>query len=139
MVIANTKGLTGHAMAAGIEDVVAVKSLETGCVPPVANFKEVDPELGELNLSKGGFYPVEYAMHLGAGFGSQISMMLLHWMKTKEAVRPSPNALGYAYRIADATTWSAWLNSVAGISGADLEVVHRTLRVRDHEQQRGLP
>ena len=131
MVIANTKGLTGHAMAAGIEDVVAVKSLETGCVPPVANFKEVDPELGQLNLSKGGFYPVEYAMHLGAGFGSQISMMLLHWMKTKEAVRPSPNALGYAYRIADATTWNTWMTSVAGLSGADLEVVHRTLRVRD--------
>ena len=131
VVIANTKGLTGHAMAAGIEDVVAVKSLETGCVPPVANFKEVDPELGQLNLSKGGFYPVEYAMHLGAGFGSQISMMLLHWMKMKEGVRPGPNALGYAYRIADATTWSTWLRSVAGLSGTDLEVVHRTLRVRD--------
>ena len=94
VVIANTKGLTGHAMAAGIEDVVAVKSLETGCVPPVANFKEVDPELGQLNLSKGGFYPVEYAMHLGAGFGSQISMMLLHWMKTKEGVRPEPERSG---------------------------------------------
>ena len=46
-------------------------------MPPVANFKEVDPELGVLNLSKGGAYPVEYAMHLGAGFGSQISMILL--------------------------------------------------------------
>ena len=46
IVIANTKGLTGHAMGAGIEDVLAVKALETGCVPPVANFKEVDPELG---------------------------------------------------------------------------------------------
>ena len=54
IVIANTKGFTGHAMATGIEDVVAVKALETGCVPPVANFKEVDPELGSLNLSKGG-------------------------------------------------------------------------------------
>ena len=61
IVIANTKGFTGHAMGTGIEDVVAVKALETGCVPPVANFKEVDPELGPLNLSKGGAYPVEYA------------------------------------------------------------------------------
>src|ERR1035438_9697639 len=68
------KGFTGHAMATGIEDVVAVKALETGCVPPVANFKEVDPELGNLNLSKGGGYPVEYALRLGAGFGSQVSM-----------------------------------------------------------------
>ena len=101
--IANTKGFTGHAMATGIEDVVAVKALETGCVPPVANFKEVDPELGALNLSKGGAYPVEYALRLGAGFGSQISMTLLHWVATKDGVRHSPNALGYAYRIADAS------------------------------------
>ena len=28
--IANTKGFTGHAMGTGIEDVVAVKALETG-------------------------------------------------------------------------------------------------------------
>src|SRR5208337_2745125 len=35
IVIANTKGFTGHAMGTGIEDVVAVKALETGCVPPV--------------------------------------------------------------------------------------------------------
>ena len=131
IVIANTKGFTGHAMGTGIEDVVAVKALETGCVPPVANFKEVDPELGQLNLSKGGSYPVEYAIHLGAGFGSQISMMLLHWVKTKSGIRPSPNALGYAYRIADESAWSAWLTSVAGRPSADLEVVHRTLRVRD--------
>ena len=131
IVIANTKGFTGHAMGTGIEDVVAVKALETGCVPPVANFKEVDPELGPLNLSKGGAYPVEYAMHLGAGFGSQISMMLLHWVKTKDGVRPSPNALGYAYRIADASVWSEWLKSVAGRPVADLEVVRRTLRVPD--------
>jgi acyl transferase domain-containing protein/NAD(P)-dependent dehydrogenase (short-subunit alcohol dehydrogenase family)/acyl carrier protein len=131
LVIANTKGFTGHAMGTGIEDVVAVKALETGRVPPVANFKEVDPELGPLNLSKGGAYPVEYAIHLGAGFGSQISMMLLHWVKTKDGIHPSPSALGYAYRITDASTWGAWLKSVAGRPAADLEIVHRTLRVRD--------
>jgi acyl carrier protein/NAD(P)-dependent dehydrogenase (short-subunit alcohol dehydrogenase family) len=118
-------------MATGIEDVVAVKALETGCVPPVANFKEVDPELGQLNLSQGGVYPVDYALHLGAGFGSQISMTLLHWVKTKDGVRPSPNNLGYAYRIADTTAWNAWLSQMAGYPTADLEVVHRTLRVRD--------
>ncbi len=132
IVIANTKGFTGHAMATGIEDVVAVKALETGCVPPVANFKEVDPELGQLNLSKGGAYPVEYAIHLGAGFGSQISMMLIRRLKTKDGIRPSPNALGYAYRIADDTVWNAWLSRIAGRPAADLEVVQRTLRVRDH-------
>ena len=135
IVIANTKGFTGHAMATGIEEVVAIKALETGCVPPVANFKEVDPELGPLNLSKGGIYPIEYALRLGAGFGSQIGMTLLRRVKTNVAVRPSPNALGYAYRIADPDVWDAWLSRMAGHRAAELEVVHRTLRVRDQ----GLP
>jgi acyl transferase domain-containing protein/NADP-dependent 3-hydroxy acid dehydrogenase YdfG len=131
IVIANTKGMTGHAMATGIEDVLAVKALETGLVPPVANFKEVDPELGLLNLSKGGAYPLRYAMHLGAGFGSQISMILLKWVPTKDGIRRSPNALGYTYRIADENVWNAWLSRMAGRPVADLEVVHRTLRVPD--------
>ena len=129
--ITNTKGFTGHAMGVGIEDVVAVKALETGCVPPVANFKEMDPELGPLNLSKGGTYPVSYALRLGAGFGSQISMTLLHWTGTKGAVRPSPRSLGYAYRIIDPSAWNASLCQMAGGATADLEVAHRTLRVRD--------
>ena len=131
VVIANTKGFTGHAMATGIEDVVAVKALETGCVPPVANFKEVDPELGSLNLSKGGLYPVKYALRLGAGFGSQISMTLVRWVQTNGGVRRAPNALGYTYRISDPAAWNGWLAGVAGHSAPDLEVAHRTLRVRD--------
>ena len=135
IVIANTKGFTGHAMGTGIEDVVAVKALETGCVPPVANFKEVDPELGPLNLSKGGGYPVEYALRLGAGFGSQISMTLLHWIAPKDGARTSPHALGYASRIADAGVWSAWLDRMAGNGAAELEVVQRTLRIKDRAAQ----
>ncbi len=131
IVIGNTKGFTGHAMGTGIEDVLAVKALETGVVPPVANFKEVDPELGTLNLSKGGSYPVEYAIRLGAGFGSQISMTLLHWVASRDGVRRSPNALGYAYRIVDEERWRKWLSQSAGYPTVDLEVVQRTLRVRD--------
>ena len=135
ILIANTKGFTGHAMGTGIEEVVAVKSLETGRVPPVANFKEIDPELGALNLSKGGSYPVEYALRLGAGFGSQISMTLLHWVKTRDGVRRTPDALGYGYRIVDAIAWNKWLSGIAGFPKAELEVVRRTLRVRDQRPQ----
>ena len=130
IVIANTKGFTGHAMATGIEEVLAVKSLETGCVPPIPNFREIDPELGALNLSRGGTYPVEYALRLGAGFGSQISMALLHWVQPPTGVRPAPTALGYQQRIDDSQTWSAWLAKIAGHSAPELEVVQRTLRVR---------
>ncbi len=131
IVIANTKGFTGHAMAAGIEDVVAIKALETGCVPPVPNFKEVDPELGTLNLSRGGLYPVNYALRLGAGFGSQISMTLLRGIASQDGRRPAPSDLGYSYRIADANAWKDWVNQISGAPAAELEMVHRTLRVRD--------
>ena len=131
IVIANTKGFTGHAMAAGIEDVLAVKALETGVVPPVPNFKEVDPELGTLNLSRGGPYPVEYALRLGAGFGSQISMTLLRWSRTKDGTRCNLNAVGNGERIADEATWNAWLSRITGTAAAELEVVHRTLRLKD--------
>ena len=91
IVIANTKGFTGHAMGAGIEDVVAIKALETGIVPPVPNFKEADPELGELNLSQGGSYPVRHALRLAAGFGSQIAMSLLRWTPLPDGRHRSPS------------------------------------------------
>jgi malonyl CoA-acyl carrier protein transacylase/3-oxoacyl-(acyl-carrier-protein) synthase/NAD(P)-dependent dehydrogenase (short-subunit alcohol dehydrogenase family)/acyl carrier protein len=134
IVIANTKGFTGHAMAAGIEDVLAVKTLETGIVPPVANFKEVDPELGVLNLSKGGQYPVEYALRLAAGFGSQISMTLSRLTARKDSVRPAPASLGYAYRIADSAAWNSWLQRLSGQTDPVVEVALRTLRIRDTKE-----
>jgi len=137
IIIANTKGFTGHPMAVGIEDVVSVKILETGIVPPVPNFKEVDPELGVLNLSKGGSYPVQYALRLGAGFGSQISMSLLKWEPTPDGRRPSPSALGYQYRIEDRGRWESWLKRLTGYDSPELEVVQRTLRAKDQGMASG--
>ena len=135
IVVANTKGYTGHAMATGIEDVLAVRALETGIVPPVPNFKEVDPELGTLNLSKGGNYPVEYALRLGAGFGSQISLTLMRWSKPRDGARTRPQELGFNSRIADPARWDAWLSRIAGHPKAELEVVKHALRVRDQGPQ----
>ncbi len=97
----------------------------------MANFKEIDPELGALNLSKGGDYPIEYALRLGAGFGSQISMSLMRWVKPKDGAHRKANELGYGYRIVDRAAWDAWLTRMAGRPAADLEVVNRTLRVKD--------
>jgi len=119
VIIANTKGFTGHTMGVGVEDVVAVKALETGIVPPIANLDgqfEPDPELGDLNLSRGGQHPVEYALRLGAGFGSQIAMTLL---------RKIP---GVGERI-DRPVYQRWLSAAAGYESAELEVANRTLRV----------
>lgn len=117
IVMANTKGFTGHAMGVGVEDVIAVKILEHGIVPPVPNFKEVDPDLGPLTLSRGGRYPVKYAIHLGAGFGSQIAMTL---------VRKVPGGLD---RIDNEGRYQRWLGDVSGRDQAELEVTKRTLKV----------
>src|SRR6266545_1212589 len=116
IVVANTKGFTGHPMGVGIEDVIALKILEHGVVPPVPNFKEVDPDLGPLNLSRGGRYPVDYAIHLAAGFGSQVALTL---------TRRIP---GGAERI-DRRDYQRWLDAVTGVDQAETEVVKRTLRV----------
>ena len=118
IVIANTKGFTGHPMGVGIEDVVAVKSLETGLVPPVPNYRELDPELGALNLSRGGAYPVRYALRLAAGFGSQISMTLLRWVPPADGRHRAPAELGYAYRIADPRGLAALARHLAGHAAA---------------------
>ncbi|HUL61341.1 MAG TPA: SDR family NAD(P)-dependent oxidoreductase [Anaeromyxobacteraceae bacterium] len=117
IVVSNTKGFTGHAMGVGVEDVVAVKILEHGIVPPVPNFREEDPELGVLNLSRGGRYPVNYAIHLAAGFGSQIALTL---------TRRIP---GGAERVDRPDVHRRWLEAVTGSSHAETEVVQRTLRV----------
>jgi acyl transferase domain-containing protein/NADP-dependent 3-hydroxy acid dehydrogenase YdfG len=131
IVITNTKGFTGHAMGAGIEDIVAIKALETGIVPPVPNYKEPDPELGELNLSVGGAYPVSHALRLAAGFGSQIAMSLLRWTPVPDGRRRAPHELGYAYRIVDPEAWQRWLDGISGLPGAKLEVSTRRLRIVD--------
>ena len=131
VVITNTKGFTGHAMGAGVEDVVAIKSLETGLVPPVPNYKEPDPELGPLNLSIGGSYPVRYALRLGAGFGSQIAMTLMRWTPLPDGRHRLPDELGYEYRIVDRPAWQRWLTAAAGTADAELEVVQHRLRIVD--------
>ncbi|KAE9353149.1 Hydroxymethylglutaryl-CoA synthase [Phytophthora fragariae] len=78
LMIANTKGFTGHPMAVAFEDVAAIEGLHRGCVPPVVHFETHDPNLGEtpLNLAPGGAYTHKYALRFAAGFGSQLAFSL---------------------------------------------------------------
>ena len=120
VVVSNVKGFTGHTMGASLEDVVAVRALNTGIVPPIANYKEPDPELAGINLSKGGKYDLRYALRLGAGFGSQLAMSFTE--RTYKA--------GEA-RIENPSAYQNWLKSISGQSNPELEVVNNTLRVKD--------
>ncbi len=123
VIVSNTKGFTGHSMGAGLEDAIAVRCLNTGLVPPIANFKEADPELEGITLSKGGHYNFKYALRLAAGFGSQLGMTLLESM-WKEGEN----------RIADMSAHEAWLKQISGQQNPVLEVVQNTLRIKDNYQ-----
>jgi acyl transferase domain-containing protein/phosphopantetheinyl transferase/acyl carrier protein len=118
VVIANTKGFTGHPMGAGLEDAVALRSLVRREVPPIPNLREPDPELGDLNLSRGGTHEVDYVLRLAAGFGSQVACTLYR------------RVAGALDGRIDALVHRAWLAAVTGIERPELVVDHRTLRVR---------
>ncbi len=118
LLVANTKGFTGHPMGAGIEEAVTVKILETGKVPPVANLREPDPELGDLRLSQGGSFPnIKYALRLAAGFGSQVVISMLQKVEGP--------------RVADGATYQRWLEAHSGRPGARTYVEKNALRVVD--------
>ncbi|AWV89505.1 type I polyketide synthase [Bradymonas sediminis] len=125
IVVANTKGFTGHAMGAGIEDVLAIKTLQKQRVPHIANFKEPDPNLGDLRLSQGGDYPVDYALRMAAGFGSQLAVALLRFRARTED------------RVFDPALYQRWLGELTGFENPELTVEQRTLRVVEGQPQPG--
>ncbi len=77
IVICNTKGMTGHPMGVCIEDPVAVRILRDQRVPPVPNYRDPDPALGPLNISRGTSFAADVVVRLAAGFGSQLALTIL--------------------------------------------------------------
>ena len=115
LVIANTKGFTGHPMAVGIEDASMFYGLKTRRIPPIANHKEKDPELGDLNLSTGGDYPeLEYGLRFAAGFGSQIALSLMRrWPVEGDRI--------------DGARLLAWARGLAGTDDVVMRVLQNKL------------
>ncbi len=120
VIVSNVKGFTGHTMGAALEDAIAVRALNTGVVPPIANYKEPDPELAGINLSKGGKYDFRYALRFAAGFGSHMGMSMTErvWKEGES-------------RYEDQDRYNAWLRKVSGDPQAELEVAFNTLRIKD--------
>ncbi len=115
LVIANTKGFTGHPMAVGIEDASIFHGMKTGRIPPIANHKETDPELGDLNLSKGGDYPnLKYGLRFAAGFGSQMALSLVRrWPVKGERI--------------DGAKFLAWNRNLAGTDDVVMRLLDQKL------------
>jgi malonyl CoA-acyl carrier protein transacylase len=117
LVIANTKGYTGHPMGATFEDVVAIKGLQRQQLPAVANLANVDPAFADLNFAKGGAIQADLAFRFAAGFGSQIAIVAYKRCAKTEA------------RLSEPAVYEAWLKNVCGRT--DLEIDRRTLRVAE--------
>ena len=102
-------------MAVGIEDASMFYGLKTRRIPPIANHKEKDPELGDLNLSTGGDYPeLEYGLRFAAGFGSQIALSLMRrWPVEGERI--------------DGGRLLAWARGLAGTDDVVMRVLQNKL------------
>ncbi|PIS46463.1 MAG: beta-ketoacyl synthase, partial [Elusimicrobia bacterium CG08_land_8_20_14_0_20_51_18] len=119
VIVSNVKGFTGHTMGAALEDAIAVRALNTGIVPPIANYREPDPELAGINLSKGGKYDFKYSIRFAAGFGSHMAMSLMEKIYSEGEKRT------------DEGIYNKWLETISGYEKAQVEVVLNTLRVKD--------
>ena len=73
LLIASTKGYTGHAMGVAFEEAVGVQALFTGKLPPVANLAQPDTGFESLQFSKGGSHDRQYVLRFAGGFGSQVA------------------------------------------------------------------
>ena len=88
IVITNTKGFTGHAMGAGIEDVVAIKALETGIVPPVPELQGSRPRAGRAEPVPGRCLP--RAVRAAAGGRLRLADRDVRAAVDAHARRPAP-------------------------------------------------
>lgn len=82
--VSSTKSMTGHLLSASgaIEALITVKTLETGIMPPMINYKEFDPEC-DLNFvaNKSITNPtMKYAMSNSFGFGGHnVCLIFKKW------------------------------------------------------------
>ncbi|MGO9208033.1 MAG: beta-ketoacyl-ACP synthase II [Candidatus Limnocylindrales bacterium] len=76
-----TKGALGHTLGAAgaLAAVVAIRTLETGLVPPTLNLDDPDPEMGQLDVVRGEARRGDCHLALvnAFGFGGQNSVLLL--------------------------------------------------------------
>lgn len=107
--VINTKGMTGHTMAASIEEAVAAKALQYQKIPPIVNFREPDPELEGLNLSKGGSYDFEFVIRMVAGYGGQGNYHLLQKVASGDE------------RVYDKNSYQEWLKKITSSKEAKLK------------------
>lgn len=99
--VINTKGMTGHTLGASIEEAASAKALQYQRIPPVVNYKEPDPNLEGLNLSKGGEYEFEYVLKTVSAFGGHGNYHLLQRLAKGDE------------RIVDSKVYREWIDVIS--------------------------
>ena len=120
--VINTKGMTGHIMGASIEEAVSAKALQYQRIPPVVNYKEEDPELCGLNLSKGGEYEFEYVLRAVAAFGGQGNYHLMQRIAKGDE------------RIVDNRVYREWIERISS-KDAELKYYGRILVAEENQER----
>lgn len=78
--ISSTKSMTGHLLGAagGIEAVICTKAIEEGFIPPTANLKKPDPELGlDFVPNNGRKAELTYVLSNSLGFGGHNGSLII--------------------------------------------------------------
>ncbi|PSG98480.1 hypothetical protein BRD56_00665 [Thermoplasmatales archaeon SW_10_69_26] len=120
VLVTNTKGLTGHAMGAGLEDGIAVDLLRRRQAPPVANLEQPDPAFETFTFSEGGPTDRSRSLRFAAGFGSQVAMACF------ERIAEAPGQI-------DQATFEDWLSRAVG--DATVTRQDRLLRAVDPDRE----
>lgn len=79
--ISSTKSMTGHMLGAagGVEAIVAIKTIETGIVPPTIGYKEKDPDCDlDYVPNKMRKSDIDKALSLSLGFGGHNAGILFN-------------------------------------------------------------
>ncbi|MCD6497094.1 MAG: acyltransferase domain-containing protein, partial [Deltaproteobacteria bacterium] len=118
VLVVNTKGYTGHPMAAGFEDAVVVAGLWKNKLPSIANLHSPDPEFADLTFHPGGPVNRSFAFRLAAGFGSQLGL----------AIYARPEITGPRV---DEPVFRTYLKEVYGVPSARIVRDHRVLKTSE--------
>ncbi|MDP4180221.1 MAG: SDR family NAD(P)-dependent oxidoreductase, partial [Bacillota bacterium] len=113
--VINTKGMTGHTLGASIEEAVSAKALQFQKIPPISNYKEADPDLKGLNLSKGGSYEFDYVLRSVTALGGHGNYHLLQKVAYGDD------------RIIDKRLYEKWLERITAAKDVKLNYQGRIL------------
>jgi acyl carrier protein len=127
IIVSSVVALASSLATTGYEELIAIKILESGEVPPAPDGWFENPNLNHFYLSKGGRYTPMYILQEIGGSATQLAMLLF---------RRIP---GDFSRLDNRELYSQWLGEITGYEKAEAEIENGFLRVEDKGVPQNLP